>query len=139
MRARLAVVACVGVIVGLTGVPVWAHHSWTAVFTEDKPITLRGTLTKVELVNPHGWIWVDVKNPDGTVVSWGIEGGAPNALIRHGVTKNSLKIGAEIIVNGYQARDGSNQVGGVSYTQADGKQFFLGGSAPGADGPTGRK
>lgn len=143
MRLRLDVIACVGVAVTVTAVPVRAHHSWPAVFSEDKPVTLRGTLKKVELVNPHGWIWLDVKNPDGTVTTWGIEGGAPNALIRHGVTKNTLKIGEELIVNGYLARDGSNQVGGVSYTRADGQQFFLGGAAPGADpgaeGPAGQK
>lgn len=127
MRARLAVVvAYVGVIVGLTSVTLGAHHSWTTVFTEEKPVVLRGTLTKVELVNPHGWLWLDVKNPDGTVTNWGVESGAPNGLIRNGITKNSLTIGEEIIIHGYSARDGSNLAAGVSITRAaGGKEFFL--------------
>ena len=112
MRARLAVVvAHVGVIVGLTSVTMGAHHAWTSEFSEDKPVVLRGTLTKVELVNPHGWLWLDVKNPDGTVTNWGVEGGAPNGLIRNGITKNSLKIGEEIIVHGY-SRQGRVEPGG---------------------------
>src|ERR1700686_4017641 len=111
MRTPFAIAAYIGITIGMTPVPLSAHHSWTGVFTEDKPITLIGTLTKVELVNPHGWIWIDVKSTDGTVTNWGIEGGAPNSLIRHGVTKNTLKIGEKLTVNGYQARDGSNLVG----------------------------
>jgi hypothetical protein len=127
MRTRSAVVAAhVGIIAALTGVAAGAHHSWTSEFSEDKPIVLRGTLTKVELVNPHGWLWLDVKNPDGTVTTWGIEGGAPNGLIRNGITKNTLKVGEELIVHGYRARDDANLAAGVSYTRAaDGKEFFL--------------
>ena len=108
MRTRLAAVALAGVVIGLTAVSLRAHHSWTQVFSEDKPVILHGTLTKVEFVNPHGWIWIDVKNPDGTVTSYGVEGGAPNGLIRNGITKNSITIGEELVVRGYGSRDGSN-------------------------------
>jgi hypothetical protein len=105
---------------------VAAHHSWNTVFSEDKPLVLRGTLAKVELVNPHGWLWIDVKGADGTVTKWGIEGGPPNGLIRNGITKDTLKIGEELVVRGYGARDGSNTLAGVKYERADGKEFFLG-------------
>ena len=76
-------------------------------------------------MNPHGWIWIDVKGEDGTVTKWGIEGGSPNGLIRNGITKDSLKIGEELVVRGYGTRDGSNLVAGVSYQRADGKEFWL--------------
>ncbi len=111
--------------VALTGVSVHAHHSWNTVFSEDKPLVLRGALAKVELVNPHGFIWIDVKEADGTVTKWGIEGGPPNGLIRNGITKDSLKIGEELVVHGYGSRDGSNIVAGVKYERSDGKEFFL--------------
>jgi len=122
VRARI-----IAVVVGvtLTGVSAGAHHSWNTVFSEDKPLVLRGTLSKVELVNPHGWIWLDVKGADGTVTKWGIEGGPPNGLIRNGITKDTLKVGEELVVRGYGSRDGSNLVAGVKYERADGKEFFL--------------
>jgi len=124
MRARtLAVI--VGVIVTLSGARMGAHHSWNTVFSEDKPLVLRGTLSKVELVNPHSWFWIDVKNPDGTVAKWGIEGGPPNGLIRNGITKDTLTLGEELVVRGYGTRDGSNLVAGVKYERADGKEFWL--------------
>ena len=124
MQARtVAVIA--GVMAIVSGLPVGAHHSWNTVFSEDKPLVLRGTLAKVELVNPHGWIWLDVKGPDGTSTKWGIEGGPPNGLIRNGITKDTLKIGEELVVRGYGSRDGSNLVAGVKYERADGKEFFL--------------
>ena len=118
-------VAVVGVLVIVSGLPLSSHHSWNTVFSEDKPLVLRGTLSKVELVNPHGWIWIDVKGPDGTVTKWGIEGGPPNGLIRNGITKDTLKVGEELVVRGYGSRDGSNLVAGVKYERADGKEFFL--------------
>jgi hypothetical protein len=96
-----------------------AHHSWNTVFSEDKPLVLKGTVAKVELVNPHGWIWIDVKNPDGTSTKWGIEGGPPNGLIRNGITKDSLKVGEELTVRGYGSRDGSNLLAGVQYEGAE--------------------
>ena len=124
MQSRIAAVL-VGVLVGLTGASVGAHHSWNQVFSEDKPLVLRGTISKVELVNPHGWIWIDVKAADGAVTKWGIEGGSPNGLIRNGITKDSLTIGEELVVRGYGSRDGSNLVAGVSYQRADGRELWL--------------
>ncbi len=124
MQAR-TITVLVGVMVTLSGVPMGAHHSWNTVFSEDKPLVLRGTLAKVELVNPHSWFWIDVKSPDGTVAKWGIEGGPPNGLIRNGITKDTLPVGEELVVRGYGSRDGSNLVAGVKYERADGKEFFL--------------
>jgi|SRR5688500_17068259 len=123
-RARVVIVIA-GMITALGGAMVSAHHSWNTVFSEDKPLILKGTVAKVELVNPHGWIWIDVKNPDGTASKWGIEGGPPNGLIRNGITKESLAIGEELTVRGYGSRDGSNLLAGVRYERADGKAFFL--------------
>ena len=108
------------------GVETSAHHSWNTVFSEEKPLVLRGTIAKVELVNPHAWIWIDVKGGDGTITKWGVEGGPPNGLIRNGITKDSLKIGEELIVHGYGARDETTyQVAGVKYEKADGQEFWL--------------
>ena len=120
-----AVRVIIGIIAATSGTSLAAHHSWNTVFSEDKPIILKGTVAKVELVNPHGWIWIDVKNPDGTVTKWGIEGGPPNGLVRNGITKDSLKIGEELTVRGYGSRDGSNLLAGVQYERADGQAFFL--------------
>jgi len=125
MQVR-TVAVFIGAIMILSGISARAHHSWNTVFSEDKPLVLRGTLSKVELVNPHGWIWIDVKAPDGTVTKWGIEGGPPNGLIRNGITKDTLKLGEELVVRGYGARDGSNLLAGVKYERADGKEFWLG-------------
>ena len=125
MQAR-PIAGLIGLAIVLSAASIRAHHSWNTVFSEDKPVILHGTLTKVELVNPHGWIWIDVKNPDGTVAKWGIEGGPPNGLIRNGITKDTLKVGEALIVRGYAARDGSNLLAGVKYERADGKEFFLG-------------
>ena len=128
--------ALVGVVVGLLllAVPVKAHHSFAAAYDDKKPINLRGTVTKVELVNPHSWIWMDVKGADGTVVNWGIEGGPPTNLFRNGITKASLPIGTEIKLFGYQARSGESKGVGVFVEYLDGRKVFMGGSAPGANG-----
>jgi hypothetical protein len=109
--------------------PVLAHHSFAAEFNADKPIQLRGIVTEVEFMNPHSWIHIDVKKPDGTVEPWAIEGGTPNTLFRMGINRNSLKKGTEIVVDGYQARDGSKRASGRDITLADGSKLFLGGSA----------
>ena len=134
MRVTLAVVV-VGVVLFLAAAPVRAHHAFAATFDNTKPIVLQGVVTKVQLINPHSWFWLDVKMPDGTVINWGFEGGSPNSLIRHGVTKESLPIGTEIVVNGYQAKSGENKGVGVNMTFPDGRKLFFGGSAPGAETP----
>jgi hypothetical protein len=97
-----------------------------------KPMKLQGTLTKWELINPHSWFHLDVKGPDGTVVPWLIEGGSPNQLIRLGLTKNSLAVGTELVIEGYLAKDGTNKGVGRNFTFTDGRRLFLGGSAPGS-------
>jgi hypothetical protein len=134
LRMRIAMVtAMLAVIVFLLITPARAHHGFDATFDSHKPLVLRGVLSKVELINPHAWFWLDVKAPDGTVITWGFEGGSPNSLIRHGVTKNTLPVGTEIIVNGYQVKSGENKGVAATMTFPDGRKVFLGGSAPGAE------
>jgi len=113
----------------LSAAPVWAHHAFAAEFDASRPVKLRGTVTQWELVNPHSWIHINVKNDDGSVTEWMIEGGSPNSLFRLGFTKNSLPPGTEIIVEGYQAKDRANAAVGKNITFPDGKRMFLGGSA----------
>jgi len=110
--------------------PVWAHHAFAAEFDAQKPVKLRGTVVKVEFINPHSWIHMDVKDADGKVSRWMVEGGSPNALFRRGVNKDALRQGTEIMVDGYQAKDGSNRANGRDITLADGKKLFVGGSNP---------
>lgn len=113
----------------LSAAPVWAHHAFAAEFDASRPVKLRGTVTQWELVNPHSWIHISVKNDDGTTTDWMIEGGSPNSLFRLGFNKNSLPAGTEIIVDGYQAKDRANMAVGKNITFPDGKRLFLGGSA----------
>jgi hypothetical protein len=125
MRTKLAI-AVAGVALLSMAAPVWAHHAFAAEFDEKRPIKLAGTVTKWELVNPHSWIHMDVKNSDGTVTAWTVEGGSPNALLRKGFTKNSLPEGTEIVVEGYQAKDGANRGVAATLTYKDGRKIFMG-------------
>ena len=128
----VGVLVAVGLV--LAAEPLRAHHSFAAAYDETKPIKLQGTVTKVELINPHSWIWMDVKGKDGKVVSWGIEGGPPTNLFRNGITKATLPRGTEIKLFGYQAKSGESKGVGVFVEYLDGRKVFMGGSAPGADG-----
>jgi hypothetical protein len=112
-----------------------AHHSFAAEFDEKQPITLKGTIARIDLVNPHSWLYVDVKNPDGTVTKWNVEMGAPNALIRRGVTKASVPVGAEVTVEGFRAKDGSTTANGRTVLLADGRSLFTGSSYTGPASP----
>ena len=114
----------------LCAIPAWAHHAFAAEFDIKKPVKLEGTVTKMEWINPHAWIHIDVKGPDGKVTSWMVEGGTPNILLRRGFTKQSLEKGTVVIVEGYQAKNGENRANGSNITFTDGKRLFLGGSNP---------
>jgi hypothetical protein len=112
----------------LAGSAAWAHHAFEAEFDANKHVTLRGRVTQVEWINPHVWIHLDVKGQDGAMVSWMVEGGPPNALIRRGWNKRSLPEGTEIVVEGYQSKDGSTRANGRDITFPDGKKLFVGSS-----------
>src|SRR5437660_7375695 len=133
MSSKLSVVFAVAALL-LAAAQVWAHHAFAAEFDATKPVKFRGTVTKMEWINPHAWIHIDVKGDDGKVTSWMIEAAAPNALLRRGWTRNSLAAGTEILVEGSQAKDGANRANGSIITFTDGKKLVVGASAgdPGA-------
>ena len=136
MRTKLAVLAA-GAGLLMAAAPVWAHHAFAAEFDSTKPVKLRGKVTKVELINPHSWIHLDVVGEDGKVTNWMVEGGSPNALIRRGFTKDALPVGTEIIVEGWQAKDESTRMNGSNITYPDGKKLFIGSQGTGAPGDKG--
>jgi Family of unknown function (DUF6152) len=109
-----------------------AHHSFAAEFDANAPVTLHGTITKMEWINPHSWIHIDVKNPDGTVTEWMVEGGTPNTLFRRGFTREAVKAGMEITVEGYRAKNGANRANGRDLILKDGRRLFMGSSGTGA-------
>ena len=125
MRRTLAGLVVV-VVVLLSTVPLFAHHSFAAEFDDKKPITIKGSLTKVELTNPHGWLYMNVKDKDGKIQNWAVETGAPLTLIRQGGDKKSLAVGTEIIVEGWLARDGSKTVNGRTIKFGDGREILAG-------------
>jgi len=131
MQTRLFLAAA-GIFIVATAAPVVAHHAFTSEFDGSKPVKLKGTVTKMEWINPHAWLHIDVKGPDGKVVAWMIEGGAPNALLRRGWNKNSIPPGTQVTVVGFRAKDGSNRANGREATLANGQKLFLGSSGTGA-------
>jgi len=131
MHTRLSVsLAALGLLLAVR--PVSAHHAFAAEFDAKKPVKLRGTVTKMEWINPHAWIHIDVKKDDNTVDEWMIEAGTPNTLLRRGFTKDSLKPGTEILVDGYQSKDGSLRANGRDLTLPNGQTLFLGSNSPDA-------
>ena len=130
MRTKLLFV-CVGVGMLLAASPALAHHAFAAEFDANQPVTLKGTLTKMEWTNPHGWLFVDVKNSDGTVVNWAIEAGGPNALLRKGLRKTDFAIGSELVIDGYRAKNGSPSANGRTVKFTDGRNFFMGSTGTG--------
>src|SRR5260370_18290262 len=123
--------ATVGILISSLHLP--AHHAFTAEFDTKKPVKLRGTIAKIEMVNPHSWIYIDVKNDDGTTSQWMLEAGSPNVLVRRGFSKAAIPKGTEVIFEGFQAKNGSNRATVGDITSPDGKKLFIG--STGAEGP----
>jgi Family of unknown function (DUF6152) len=113
--------------------PIVAHHAFSTEFDANQPITLRGTISRVEWINPHAFIHLDVKRDDGTVESWMIEAGSPNTLVRRGMTRDSIAAGTEVVVFGYRHRNGSNAANGRDVTLPDGRRLFI--TSPGTGAP----
>ena len=122
-----ALLVCVG------AQPVAAHHSFAAEFDAALPVTLKGTIVKMEWINPHSWLHIDVKNADGTTTPWMIEGATPNTLLRRGFTRDAVKIGAEITITGYRAKNGANRANGRDLVLPDGSRLFM--ASPGTGAP----
>jgi hypothetical protein len=127
---QIALIASACVI--LPAVPAWAHHAFAAEFDAKKPVHLEGVVTKVELINPHSWIHVDIKKADGSAESWMVEAGSPNVLLRRGFTKATIATGTPVVVEGYQSKDGSLRANGRDITLPNGQKLFLGSQGTGA-------
>ena len=131
MRSKVFL-AVLGVGIVMAGGAAVAHHAFTAEFDADKPIVLKGVISKAEWVNPHSWVYLDVKDDDGKTTTWAIECGAPNALLRRGWNKNSLPVGTQVVIDGYRAKNGSASANAKNITFPDGKKLFVGSSGTGA-------
>jgi uncharacterized protein DUF6152 len=125
-RMEIPILLALAALTG--GIPLFAHHSFAAEFDDQKPVKMTGVLTKVEWQNPHIWFYLDVKNADGTVTNWGFAGGAPGQLMRRGITKDQLKIGDTVVVEGFRSKDGSNNASGGRLTFPDGRSVLTAGS-----------
>src|ERR1700739_1138576 len=132
MRTKLAIAACMVLAVSGWANAASAHHAFAAEFDANKPVNFKGKITKMEWINPHTWLHVDVAGADGQMVNWAIEAGTPNVLFRRGFTKQSLLPGTEIMIDGYQAKDGSHRANGRDIQFPDGRKLFLGPSRTGA-------
>jgi len=134
MRIRLVLVVA-GMALVAAAVPAGAHHAFASEFDAKKPVKFTATVTKMEWINPHAWMHVAVKKPDGTVENWMIEAGSPNSLFRRGINKDTVRVGMQVVVDGYQARDGSRRANGRDVTLPEGRRLFLGSQqTPGAPG-----
>ena len=131
MRTTLAVILA-SVLILTAAPPMMAHHAFSAEFDSTKPVRLSGKITRMEWINPHAWMHLDVTQDDGTVVSWMIEAGPPGALVRRGWNRDSVVVGTEVLVEGYRALDGSNRANGRDVTFPDGRRLFAGSSGTGA-------
>src|ERR1700746_4199848 len=133
MKKRATLVVGILAVAAVSAVPLFAHHAFGGEFDSNRPVLLKGTVTKVEWVNPHAWIHLEITNADGTKEEWMVEGGTPNTLLRRGITRESLKPGTVLVIDGYQARDHSLlRANGRNVTYPDGKKLFLGSSGTGA-------
>ena len=134
---RKLIVAATALALLVGALPVLAHHAFSAEFDVNKPVTLKGTMKKWDMINPHSWFYIDVKGTDGKVTEWMVEGGSPNTLIRLGVTKYTVEIGTELTVEGYQAKEGTNKAVGRNFILKDGTRLFLSlsGEVPGGAPP----
>ena len=133
MRARVLIAVIGMVMVGAAlSVPAVAHHAFSAEFDANRPLHLEGKVVKMEWINPHAWVHIEITNPEGNAEVWMVEGGTPNTLFRRGFTQDSLAIGTEIVVDGYQAKDGSDKMNGRDLTFKDGTKLFMGSSGTGA-------
>ena len=131
-RKLAVVVGGMGLILAATGVSLSAHHSFAAEFDAKKPVLFKGTVTKMDWLNPHVWIHMTVTQPNGKTESWMVEGGAPTVLFRRGFTKTALLPGTQVVVDGYRAKDGTNKMNAREITLPDGRKLFAGASDTGA-------
>lgn len=134
MRTRLAILAAAAAALAVvwTVTPLYAHHAFGAEFDPNRPVLLKGPVVRVEWINPHTWIHVEVTKDDGAKEVWMVEGGTPNSLLRRGLKRDTIKPGQVVIVDGYQAKDRSTRANGRDVTLEDGRKFFMGSSGTGA-------